>query len=234
MASGAHVIVEKPFGRDFDSAHGLNLDLQKVIREHQIYRVDHIQITAAESVRVEQRGGYYETAGALRVMLPNHLFQLMCLTAMEPPVSFDANVVRDKQAEILKAIQAFRDRDVLLRTVRGQYGPCQSGMPGYRQEAMVTPSSRAETYLALKLHIDNWRWADVPFYVGTGKRMTKRVTEIVQFKRAPLVLFRKTAVEKLEPNRLVLHLQPEEGISLSFWSQDSRTDGAAELCRHGL
>jgi glucose-6-phosphate 1-dehydrogenase len=242
------VIVEKPFGRDFDSAHALNLDLQKVIREHQIYRVDHylgketvqnilafrfsngifeplwnrnyidhIQITAAETVGVEQRGGYYETAGALRDMLPNHLFQLVCLTAMEPPVSFDANVVRDKQAEILRAIQPFRDRDVLLRTVRGQYGPSHGGMPGYRQEAMVSPSSRAETYLGLKLYIDNWRWADVPFYVRTGKRMTKRVTEIVvQFKRAPFVLFRKTAVEKLEPNRLVLHLQLDEGISLSF------------------
>jgi glucose-6-phosphate 1-dehydrogenase len=241
------VIIEKPFGRDAESARTLNADIKKVIQEHQIYRVDHylgketvqnilafrfsngifepvwnrnyidhVQITAAETVGVEQRGGYYETAGALRDMLPNHLFQLLCLTAMEPPVSFDANVVRDKQAEILKAIQPFHDRDVLLRAVRGQYGPNLKS-PGYRQEAMVSPNSRTETYIALKLFIDNWRWADVPFYVRTGKRMAKRVTEIVvQFKRAPFVLFRKTAVEKLEPNRLVLHLQPDEGISLSF------------------
>jgi glucose-6-phosphate 1-dehydrogenase len=241
------VIIEKPFGRDFDSARALNLDVKKVLQEHQIYRIDHylgketvqnilafrfsngifepvwnrnyidhIQITAAETVGVEQRGGYYETAGTLRDMLPNHLFQLMCLTAMEPPVSFDANVVRDKQAEILKAIQPFHDRDVLIRAVRGQYGPSH-GKPGYRQEPLVSPVSRTETYIGIKLFIDNWRWADVPFYVRTGKRMTRRVTEIVvQFKRAPFVLFRKTAVDKLEPNRLVLHLQPDEGISLSF------------------
>jgi glucose-6-phosphate 1-dehydrogenase len=242
------VIIEKPFGRDFDSARALNVNIKKVLEEHQIYRIDHylgketvqnilafrfsngifepvwnrnyidhVQITAAETVGVEKRGGYYETAGALRDMLPNHLFQLVCLTAMEPPVSFDANVVRDEQSKILKALQPFHDRDVLTRAIRGQYGPNQKGMPGYRQEAMVAAASRTESYLALKLFIDNWRWADVPFYVRTGKRMTRRVTEIVvQFKRAPFVLFRKTAVDKLEPNRLVLHLQPDEGISLTF------------------
>ncbi len=242
------VVIEKPFGRDFDSARALNVGIKKVLDEHQIYRIDHylgketvqnilafrfsngifepvwnrnfidhIQITAAEEVGVELRGGYYEAAGALRDMLPNHLFQLICLTAMEPPVSFDADVVRDKQAEILKAIQPFHDRDVLLRAVRGQYGPQHGGVLGYRQEPMVNPQSRIETYMALKFFIDNWRWADVPFYVRTGKRLKKRVTEIVvQFKRAPFVLFRKTAVAKLEPNRLVLHLQPDEGISLNF------------------
>jgi glucose-6-phosphate 1-dehydrogenase len=242
------VIIEKPFGRDFDSARALNVNIKKVLEEHQIYRIDHylgketvqnilafrfsngifepvwnrnyidhIQITAAETVGVEKRGGYYETAGALRDMLPNHLFQLVCLTAMEPPVSFDANVVRDEQSKILKALQPFHDRDVLTRAIRGQYGPNQKAMAGYRQEAMVAPASRTETYIALQLFIDNWRWADVPFYVRTGKRMPRRVTEIVvQFKRAPFVLFRKTAVDKLEPNRLVLHLQPDEGISLSF------------------
>jgi glucose-6-phosphate 1-dehydrogenase len=179
--------------------------------------IDHIQITAAETVGVEMRGGYYETAGTLRDMVPNHLFQLLCLTAMEPPVSFDANVVRDEQAKILKALQPFSDRDVLMRAVRGQYGPNPNGMVGYRQEPMVAPTSRTETYIALKLSIDNWRWADVPFYIRTGKRMAHRVTEIVvQFKRAPFVLFRKTAVNKLEPNRMVLHLQPDEGISLMF------------------
>ena len=242
------VIIEKPFGRDIETAHALNLDIKQVLDEHQIYRIDHylgketvqnilafrfsngifepiwnrryidhIQITAAETVGVEQRGGYYETAGTLRDMLPNHLFQLVCLTAMEPPVSFEANVVRDEQAKILRAIQPLHDKDVLTRTVRGQYGHSHSGMAGYRTEPMVSPTSRTETYIALKLFIDNWRWADVPFYVRTGKRMAKRVTEIViQFKRAPFLLFRKTAVEKLEPNRLVLHLQPDEGISLSF------------------
>jgi len=242
------VIIEKPFGHDYDSACALNLEIKKVLEERQIYRIDHylgketvqnilafrfsngifepvwnrnyidhVQITAAETVGVEKRGGYYETAGALRDMLPNHLFQLVCLTAMEPPVSFDANVVRDEQAKILKAFQPFHDRDVLLRAVRGQYGPHHNGTVGYRQEPLVAPGSRTETYLALKLFIDNWRWADVPFYVRTGKRMAQRVTEIVvQFKRAPFVLFRKTAVDKLEPNRLVLHLQPDEGISLSF------------------
>jgi glucose-6-phosphate 1-dehydrogenase len=242
------VIIEKPFGRDFNSACGLNLEIRKILQEHQIYRIDHylgketvqnilafrfsngifeplwnrnyidhIQITAAETVGVEQRGGYYETAGTLRDMLPNHLFQLVCLTAMEPPVSFDANVVRDEQAKILKAFQPFSDRDVLTRAVRGQYGPNHGGIHGYRQEPMVAPASRTETYAAVKLFIDNWRWADVPFYVRTGKRMTSRVTEIVvQFKRAPFVLFRQTAVNKLEPNRLVLHLQPDEGISLTF------------------
>jgi glucose-6-phosphate 1-dehydrogenase len=242
------VIIEKPFGRDYDSACALNIEIGKVLHERQIYRIDHylgketvqnilafrfsngifepvwnrnyidhIQITAAETVGVEKRGGYYETAGTLRDMLPNHLFQLVCLTAMEPPISFDANVVRDEQVKILKALQPFSDRDVFTRTVRGQYGPNQNGVHGYRQEPMVAPGSRTETYAAMKLFIDNWRWADVPFYVRTGKRMTSRVTEIVvQFKRAPFVLFRKTAVDKLEPNRLVLHLQPDEGISLSF------------------
>ncbi|HKF66176.1 MAG TPA: hypothetical protein VKB36_06600, partial [Vicinamibacterales bacterium] len=179
--------------------------------------IDHVQITSAETVGVETRGGYYETAGTLRDMVPNHLFQLLSLTAMEPPVSFDADVVRDEQAKILKALQPFDDRDVLLRAVRGQYGAGSAGMVAYRHEPKVSPASRTETYVALKLSIDNWRWADVPFYVRTGKRMSTRVTEIVvQFKRAPFVLFRRTAVERLEPNRLILHLQPEEGISLSF------------------
>ena len=242
------VIVEKPFGRDFESARALNTDIRQVLAESQIYRIDHylgketvqnilafrfsngifepiwnrnyidnIQITAAETVGVETRGGYYETAGTLRDMIPNHLFQLLSLTAMEPPVSFDANVVRDEQAKILKALQPFEDRDVLIRAVRGQYGGNHGGAVGYRQESNVAKGSRIETFVALKLSIDNWRWADVPFYVRTGKRLAKRVTEIVvQFKRAPFVLFRRTAVDRLEPNRLVLHLQPEEGISLSF------------------
>jgi glucose-6-phosphate 1-dehydrogenase len=182
--------------------------------------IDHVQITVAETVGVEQRGQYYETAGTLRDMVPNHIFQLICLTAMEPPISFDANVVRDEQAKILKAIAPMSPEDVLSRTVRGQYGEGQNGnskMIAYRSEPLVSPASRTETYVAMKLFIDNWRWADVPFYLRTGKRMPKRVTEIaIQFKRAPFVLFRNTAVERLMPNRLIMHLQPDEGISLSF------------------
>jgi glucose-6-phosphate 1-dehydrogenase len=242
------VIIEKPFGRDFDSARALNADIREALKETQIYRidhylgketvqnilafrfsngifepvwnrnyVDHVQITAAETVGVETRGEYYETAGTLRDMVPNHIFQLLCLTAMEPPVSFDADIVRDEQAKILKAMQAFDDREVLLRAVRGQYGPQPGSAAGYRQEKKVSATSRTETFVALKLSIDNWRWADVPFYIRTGKRLARRATQIVvQFKRAPFVLFRRTAVDRLEPNRLVLHLQPDEGISLSF------------------
>jgi glucose-6-phosphate 1-dehydrogenase len=245
------VIIEKPFGRDYDSAKDLNKKIREVLSERQIYRIDHylgketvqnilvfrfangifepiwnrryidhVQITVAETVGVEKRGGYYDHAGTLRDMVPNHIFQLISLTAMEPPISFDADVVRDEQAKILKAIQPMTPEDVLSRTVRGQYGEGVldgQKLAAYRDEPNVAPNSRTETYVAMKLYIDNWRWADVPFYVRTGKRMPRRVTEIaIQFKRAPFVLFRKTSVEALHPNRLVLHLQPDEGISLSF------------------
>src|SRR6202451_141509 len=182
--------------------------------------IDHVQITVAETVGVEQRGNYYEKAGTLRDMVPNHIFQLISLTAMEPPVSFDADVVRDEQAKILKALSPMSDEEVLTRTVRGQYGEGVEGnnkVQGYRSEPYVAPESRTETFVAMKLFIDNWRWADVPFYLRTGKRLPKRLTQIViQFKRAPFVLFRKTNVDRLESNRLVLHLQPDEGISLRF------------------
>ena len=245
------VIIEKPFGRNYDSAVALNKDIRQVLNEKQIYRIDHylgketvqnilvfrfangifepiwnrryidhVQITVSETVGVEQRGGYYDKAGTLRDMVPNHIFQLISLTAMEPPISFDADVVRDEQAKILKAIPPPTDEEVLVRTVRGQYGEgVQDGVkvPAYRAEPMVAQDSRTETFVAMKLYIDNWRWADVPFYLRTGKRLPKRATQIaIQFKRAPFVLFRKTAVDQLEPNRLVLHLQPDEGISLSF------------------
>ena len=245
------VIIEKPFGRSYDSAVALNKEIRQVLDEKQIYRIDHylgketvqnilvfrfangifepiwnrryidhVQITVAETVGVEQRGGYYDKAGTLRDMVPNHIFQLISLTAMEPPISFDADVVRDEQAKILKAIPPPTDEEVLVRTVRGQYGEgMQDGVkvPAYRAEPMVAQDSRTETFVAMKLYIDNWRWADVPFYLRTGKRLPKRTTQIaIQFKRAPFVLFRKTAVDRLEPNRLVLHLQPDEGISLSF------------------
>jgi glucose-6-phosphate 1-dehydrogenase len=182
--------------------------------------VDHVQITAAETVGVEHRGGFYETAGALRDMVPNHLFQLLTMTAMEPPISFDADEVRNKQAEILHAIQPLGPEDVLTSTVRGQYDEGfidGQRVPAYRGEQDVAPESNTETFVALKLQIDNWRWAGVPFYLRTGKRLAQRATEIViQFRRTPFVLFRNTSVKNLETNRLVIHIQPEEGISLSF------------------
>src|SRR6266568_4790278 len=241
------VVIEKPLGRDLESARTLNRDIKQVLEENQIYRIDHylgketvqnilifrfgngifepvwnrryidcVQITAAEKVGVEQRGGYYEKAGALRDMVPNHLLQLVTLTAMEPPISFDANAVRDEQAKILHAIQPPSPADA----VRGQYGEGEidgEKVPAYRSEPNVAPDSNVETFVAVKLRIDNWRWADVPFYLRTGKRLAARDTEIaIQFKRAPFVLFRKTPIERLPTNRLVLHIQPDEGISLRF------------------
>ncbi len=182
--------------------------------------IDHVQISVAETVGVEGRGSYFDHAGSLRDMVPNHIMQLISLTAMEPPISFDANAVRDEQAKILHAIQPMSDEEVLTRAVRGQYGEGTSGgehVPSYRAESDVPPDSRTETFVAMKLLIDNWRWADVPFYLRTGKRMPMRNTHIViQFRRAPFVLFRDTPVENLMPNQLVLHIQPEEGISLRF------------------
>ena len=182
--------------------------------------IDHVQISVAETVGVEGRGSYFDQAGSLRDMVPNHIMQLISLTAMEPPISFDANAVRDEQAKILHAIQPMSDEDVLSRTVRGQYGDGteeSQRVPAYRSEPDVPTDSRTETFVAMKLLIDNWRWADVPFYLRTGKRMPVRNTHIViQFRQAPFVLFRDTPVEHLMPNQLVLHIQPEEGISLQF------------------
>src|SRR5579862_1348477 len=182
--------------------------------------IDHVQISVAETVGVEKRGGYYHKAGALRDMVPNHIMQLISLTAMEPPVSFRADSVRDEQGKILHAIQPMSAEDVLIRTVRGQYGEgIMNGerVPAYRSEPGVPPDSKTETFVAMKLLIDNWRWADVPFYLRTGKHLPSRSTSIViQFRRAPFMLFRDTPVENLMPNQLVLHIQPEEGISLQF------------------
>jgi glucose-6-phosphate 1-dehydrogenase len=182
--------------------------------------IDHVQITNAETVGVEQRGGYFDTAGTLRDMVPNHLMQLLSLTAMESPASFQADAVRNEQAKVLHAIQPLDSEDVLNRTVRGQYGEGTLGaerVPGYRTETGVSPSSRTETYVAMKLTVDNWRWAGVPFYLRTAKRMAKRHTEIViQFKSTPFDLFRHSAFHKLHTNTLVIRIQPVEGISLSF------------------
>ncbi len=182
--------------------------------------IDHVQITAAETVGVEQRGKFYEPTGALRDMVPNHMFQLLAMTAMEPPNSFDADAVRAEKAKVLQAIKPLDagavDRDV----VRGQYGPGQldgKDVPGYRNEPDVGADSTTETYIALRLTIDNFRWAGVPFYVRTGKRMAVRRTEIVvHFKQAPHALFRNTPIDKLTPNAMVVHVQPSEGITLNI------------------
>ena len=182
--------------------------------------IDHVQITNAETVGVEQRGGYFDTAGTLRDMVPNHLMQLLSLTAMESPPSFQADAVRNEQAKVLHAVQPLDSEDVLNLTVRGQYGEGIVGgenVPSYRSEAGVSPNSRTETYVGMKLTVDNWRWAGVPFYLRTAKRMAKRHTEIViQFKSTPFELFRNSTFHKLHTNTLVIGIQPVEAISLSF------------------
>jgi glucose-6-phosphate 1-dehydrogenase len=179
--------------------------------------VDHVQITVSESIGLEGRGHYYDESGALRDMVQNHLLQLLSLVAMEPPVTFDADAVRGEKVKVLHAVRPLHPADVPRVTVRGQYGPGTVGaedVPGYREEPGVAPDSNTPTYVAWKLFLDNWRWADTPFYLRTGKRLPRRVSEIaIQFKRAPHLLFRQSA-EGLEPNVLVLRIQPNEGIAL--------------------
>src|SRR5450755_2516616 len=181
--------------------------------------IDHVQITNAETVGVELRGGYFDTAGTLRDMVPNHIMQLISLTAMEPPVSFQPDAVRNEQAKILRAVQPLDSEDVLYSSVRGQYGEGMVGgekVPAYRSEPGVAPESKTETFLALKLNIDNWRWAGVPFYIRTGKRLAQRHTEItIQFKRTPFEIFRNSPIHN-HSNQLIMQIQPVEGISLSF------------------
>jgi glucose-6-phosphate 1-dehydrogenase len=231
------VVVEKPFGRDLATARDLNAELRGILSEKQIYRIDHylgketvqnimafrfangifepiwnrryidhVQITVAEELGVGSRGGYFDGVGVLRDMVPNHIFQLVSLVGMEPPISFDADAVRDKQVEVLKAIEPLSP----AAAVRGQY-------EGYRTEALIAPDSNTETFAALKLSIDSWRWAGVPFYLRTGKRLPGRSTEIViQFRAAPIKLFRNAGVESVPTNQLVIRIQPHEGIALSF------------------
>jgi len=182
--------------------------------------IDHVQITVAETVGVEDRGAYYDTAGALRDMVPNHLFQLVALIGMEPPSSLDADAIRDEQLKLLRSIRPFSVENVPEWAVRGQYAKGTidgKPVPGYRDEHGVARNSKTETFAALELEIDNWRWADVPFYLRTGKRLARRHTEIViQFRRAPHLLFRNTAITACQANQLVLSIQPEEGVSLRF------------------
>jgi glucose-6-phosphate 1-dehydrogenase len=180
--------------------------------------VDHVQMTVAESVGVEGRGAYYEQSGALRDIVQNHMFQLLTLVGMEPPISFGAEEVRDGKVKVLRAIPPLSEQDVRDFVVRGQYGPSSDGtLPAYRNEKNVNPQSNTETFVALRLFVENWRWAGVPFYLRTGKRMHERRTEIaVQFKQAPLMLFRETPIDRLNPNVLKIRIQPDEGISLAF------------------
>jgi len=245
------VVIEKPFGTDLESAKALNAQIKEVLKESQIFRIDHylgketvqnimvfrfdnaifepiwnrryidhVQITNAETVGVEQRGGYFDNAGTLRDMVPNHVMQLLSLIAMEAPISFQADAVRNEQAKVLHAIKALDSEDVLQKTVRGQYGEGTIGdqhVPGYRTESGVSPESRTETFAALKLNIDNWRWAGVPFYLRTGKRLAERHTEItIHFKTTPFEIFQHGPIKKLHANQLVIQIQPAEAISLSF------------------
>jgi glucose-6-phosphate 1-dehydrogenase len=184
------------------------------------HHIDHVQITVAETVGVEQRGKSYDATGALRDMVPNHLFQLLTLIAMEPPSCFAADAVRSEKAKVLDAAHRFGRNDAHHNVVRAQYGAGRidgkTVLP-YCQSPDVPRDSTTETYVAMKLAVDNWRWAGVPFYLRTGKALTRRRTGItIQFRQAPLALFRDTPVERLPPNDLTLHIQPDEGISLGF------------------
>ncbi len=241
------VVIEKPFGHDLPSAQLLNARILRVLREDQIFRIDHflgkdtvqsimalrfangffepiwnrdridhVQITVAETVGVEGRGNFYEATGALRDMVPNHVFSLVSMIAMEPPVGFDAMSIRTKKAEVFMAMPAVKPKDA----VRGQYGAgvvMNQQKRAYRDEPRVSPTSNVETYVAMRLEIDNWRWAGVPFYIRTGKHMSQRSTEVaICFKQAPAATFQHTPVECLTPNWLVLGIAPKEAISLQF------------------
>ena len=183
-------------------------------------RIDHVQITVAETVGVERRGRFYENTGALRDMVPNHVLQLVALTAMEAPNSFSADAVRSEKAKVIEAIQTYTPTQVDCTVVRGQYGPGETSgksVPGYRQEPDVAAGSTVETYVAMKLSIENWRWCGVPFYIRTGKRLTNRKTQIaIQFKKPPAALLRDTNITIPTPNWLLLRIQPDEGIAFEF------------------
>lgn len=245
--SWARVIVEKPFGKDLQSAQALNQVVNDVFPEKETFRIDHylgketaqnlmvlrfangifeplwnsryidhVQITGAEPLGVEGRGPYYENAGALRDMVQNHLLQLLSLVAMEPPVALTADAIRDEKVKVIRSLRVMTSEDVAANVVRGQYAAGAingKDVIAYRQEERVNPESMTETYVALKAHVDNWRWANVPFYVRFGKRLAKGGTEIaVQFKNVPDVLFNRDT--DVGPNVLVIRIQPDEGISL--------------------
>ena len=187
--------------------------------------VDHVQITASETLGVERRGGFYENAGALRDMIQSHVLQLTSLVSVEPPASFEATAVRNEKLKILQSIRPYNLEMVAQSVVRGQYAPGTlngTKLAGYREEPGVNPNSRIETFVGMRVLIDNWRWAGVPFYLRTGKRLAKRSTEImIQFRCAPHIVFRE---RQIEPNRLVLNIQPDEGISISFGAKRPGTE----------
>jgi glucose-6-phosphate 1-dehydrogenase len=249
------IVVEKPFGRDLESARQLNRQLTSVFAEEQVYRIDHylgketvqnilvfrfangifepvwnrnhvaeVQMTVAETIGVETRGSYYEEAGALRDMVQNHLLQLLCLIAMEPPVTFDPGPVRDEKNKVLQALRPIDPAKVDEVALRAQYAGGYVGgrqVPGYRQEKGVRADSTTETYAALRLQIDSWRWAGVPFYLRTGKRLPRRASEIaVRFHRTPHMIFRRRTDSGLVPNTLVIRIQPDEGISLTVVAKE--------------
>ncbi|HUF25784.1 MAG TPA: glucose-6-phosphate dehydrogenase, partial [Gemmatimonadaceae bacterium] len=247
----SRIVLEKPFGRDLQSARELNRVVNDVFPEEAVFRIDHylgketvqnllvfrfgnslfepvwnrncveyVEITAAEDLGIEHRATFYEETGALRDMVANHLLQLLTLTAMEPPAAFDADSVRDQKVQVLRAIQPMTVEEVARRTVRGQYGPGTVGgtpVPGYREEHGVSKSSPVETFAAIELHVDNWRWAGVPFYVRTGKRLGRKMTEIrVHFRRPPQELFAAAPGGRAEANLIALRIQPREGITITF------------------
>ncbi|HZN57097.1 MAG TPA: glucose-6-phosphate dehydrogenase [Planctomycetota bacterium] len=250
-AGWSRVVIEKPFGRDLESARALNRELYEALDERQIFRIDHylgketvqnllalrfangifeplwnqkyvehVQITVAEDIGVEGRGGYYDQAGVLRDMVQNHMLQVLSLVGMEPPAALEADAIRDEKVKVLRAVRRIRPREVDQSVVRGQYAEGSilgHAVPGYRQEEGVPADSRTETFVALLLHVENWRWAGVPFLLRSGKRLPKRASEVcIQFKKPPLHLFGDEAAGSVSPNALVINVQPDEGISLRF------------------
>jgi len=238
------LVIEKPFGHDLESARALNARIHAVFEENEVYRIDHylgketvqnilafrfgngifeplwnrryvnhVQITAAESIGVEGRGGYYQEAGALRDMIQNHLLQVMATVAMEPSAVFEPDAVRDERAKLLRSVKIVTPEEVPQYAVAGQYR-------GFRDEPGVRPDSQTETFAAATFFVDNWRWAGVPFFIRTGKKLPKRATEIaIQFNMPPLSLFTAHATSEPQPSLLILRIQPEEGISLRFQSK---------------
>jgi glucose-6-phosphate 1-dehydrogenase len=245
------IVVEKPFGRDLESARALDRELAAVLDESQVFRIDHylgketvqnlmvfrfangmfepiwnrryvehVQITVAEELGAEGRGAYYEQAGVVRDIVQNHMLQLLTLVAMEPPSTLAPEAVRNEKVKVLDAIRAMEPEQVLRDSVRGQYGAgvvAGKRVPGYREEPGVSPTSQTETFAALKLLVENWRWAGVPFYLRSGKRLAQRDTHIsIQFRRPPLLLFEEAGIEQIEPNRLDILVQPDEAICISM------------------
>jgi glucose-6-phosphate 1-dehydrogenase len=252
--SWIRVVFEKPFGHDLNSARELNTAIKRLLHENQIFRIDHylgketvqniltfrfgnsifepifnrthvqhIRITVAETIGMEgKRGAYYDTAGALRDIVQNHALQLLCLTTMEPPASFESEAIRDEKVKVLRSLPVMSTRAVAESTVRGQYH-------GYRAEEGVRPDSKTETYVAVRTTIDNWRWSGVPIVLETGKRLAEHLTEIqIEFNQPPLCLFRQFAECPPNPNFLIIRIQPDEGISLSFACKQPGTEFAVQ------